>query len=112
MGFCFPGYDANGSDKPPRKECARHWREQLFETLPSFPLTLVIGTYAQRWHLRGKTKQTISETVRAWRDYAPDQIPLPHPSWRNNAWLKKNPWFQEELLPDLRQRVRQVLSSR
>ena len=112
MGFCFPGYDKNGADKPPRKECARHWRTRLFDTLPTFPLTLVIGTYAQRWHLHGHAKQNVSETVRAWRDYAPRYIPLPHPSWRNNAWLKKNPWFQENLLPYLRRRVRRLLSSR
>ena len=112
MGFCFPGYDAKGADKPPRRECARHWRERLFATLPKFPLTLVIGTYAQRWHLAGRTKQNVSETVRAWREYTPRHIPLPHPSWRNNAWLKKNPWFQDELLPYLRGRVRRLLSSR
>ncbi|MDE2353045.1 MAG: uracil-DNA glycosylase family protein [Alphaproteobacteria bacterium] len=112
MGFCFPGYDAKGADKPPRKECARHWRAQLFEALPGFPLTLVIGTYAQHWHLAGRTKQNVSETVRAWRDYTPRMIPLPHPSWRNNAWLKKNPWFQDELLPYLRGRVRRLLASR
>jgi len=112
MGFCFPGYDTKGADKPPRKECARHWREKLFATLPAFPLTLVIGTYAQRWHLAGRTKQNVNETVHAWRDYTPRMIPLPHPSWRNNAWLKKNPWFQDELLPYLRGRVRRLLASR
>ncbi len=111
MGFCFPGYDAKGADKPPRKECARHWRKKLFETLPSFPLTLVIGIYAQHWHLAGRTRANVSETVRAWRDYTPRMIPLPHPSWRNNAWLKKNPWFQDELLPYLRGRVRRLLAS-
>ena len=110
MGFCFPGYDAKGADKPPRKECSRHWRDRLFAALPRFPLTLVIGTYAQRWHLRGQARQNVSETVRAWRDYAPDLIPLPHPSWRNNAWLKKNPWFESELLPELRMQVRRSLS--
>lgn len=112
MGFCFPGYDASGADKPPRKECARHWRKRLFEALPSFPLTLVIGSHAQRWHLGQNAKANVSETVRAWRDHAPRYIPLPHPSWRNNAWLKKNPWFAEDLLPYLRSRVRRLLSSR
>ncbi|MDE2013784.1 MAG: uracil-DNA glycosylase family protein [Alphaproteobacteria bacterium] len=112
MGFCFPGYDAKGADKPPRKECARHWRERLFAALPDFPLTLVIGAYAQRWHLAGRTKANVSEAVRAWRDYTPRFIPLPHPSWRNNTWLKENPWFQDELLPYLRGRVRRLLASR
>ena len=109
MGFCFPGYDRQGADKPPRKECASHWRESLFETLPDFSLTLVIGTYAQRWHLGKDAKKNVSETVGAWRDYAPSVIPLPHPSWRNNAWLKKNTWFEIELLPELRQHVRRLL---
>ena len=111
MGFCFPGYDANGADKPPRRECARHWRERLFETLPPFALTLVIGGYAQRWHLGQSAKEKVGETVGAWRDYAPRHIPLPHPSWRNNAWLKKNPWFQDDLLPYLRRRVRRLLAA-
>ena len=112
MGFCFPGYNAHGADKPPRRECARHWRARLLAELPRFPLTLVIGIYAQRWHLGQNAKANVSETVRAWRDYAPRYIPLPHPSWRNNAWLKKNPWFAEELLPYLRRRVQRLLSSR
>ena len=112
MGFCFPGYDAQGGDKPPRKECARHWRTRLFAELPQFPLTLVIGTYAQRCHLGQNAKANVGETVRAWRDYAPRYIPLPHPSWRNNAWLKKNPWFAEDLVPYLRRRVQRLLSSR
>jgi len=111
MGFCFPGYDAQGADKPPRRECARHWRERLFAALPQFPLTLVIGSYAQRWHLGQTAKANVSETVRAWRDYAPACIPLPHPSWRNNAWLKKNPWFAEELLPTLRRRVQRLVAA-
>lgn len=111
MGFCFPGYDAQGADRPPRRECAVHWRARLFEALPAFPLTLVIGSYAHTWHLRQDAKAGVGETVRSWKDYAPRFIPLPHPSWRNNAWLKKNPWFSEDLLPYLRRRVRRVLSS-
>jgi uracil-DNA glycosylase len=109
MGFCFPGYDKHGGDKPPRKECAPAWREQLFETLPPFDLTLLVGSYAQAWHLEGRTKGILTDTVRAWRTYRPRYIALPHPSWRNNAWLKKNPWFAEELLPYLRARVRRAL---
>ena len=111
MAFCFPGYDGDGGDKPPRRECARAWREKLFAARPAFALTLLIGHHAQRWHLGGEVKDSMTETVRAWRDYGPRYIPLPHPSWRNTAWLKKNPWFETELLPVLRRRVRRVLSS-
>ncbi len=111
MAFCFPGYDANGGDKPPRRECARHWREKLYAARPPFELTLLVGHHAQRWHLGQSVKENMTETVRAWRDYASRYIPLPHPSWRNNGWLKKNPWFETELLPVLRRRVRYVLSS-
>lgn len=111
MGFCFPGHDAHGGDKPPRKECAATWHTPLFAALPEFPLTLVIGTYAQRWHLPGKARKNVSETVSAWREYRPRVIPLPHPSWRNNSWLKKNPWFADELLPYLRMRVSRILAS-
>lgn len=112
MGFCFPGYDANGGDLPPRKECAPAWQDKLFAVLPPFDLTLLIGTYSFAWHLKGRTKGNVSETVKAWRDYTPKIIPLPHPSWRNNAWLKKNPWFAEELLPYLRKRVKKALKPR
>jgi len=109
MGFCFPGYDANGGDLPPRKECAETWQDKLFATLPKFKLTLLVGTYAFKWHLKDRAKSNVTETVRAWRAYAPHYIPLPHPSWRNNAWLKKNPWFERELLPILRKRVRATI---
>ena len=111
MAFCFPGYDAHGGDKPPRRECAATWREKLYAARAPFALTLLVGHHAQRWHLGGKAKENMTETVRAWRDNAPRYIPLPHPSWRNTGWLKKNPWFEEELLPVLRRRVRRVLSS-
>jgi uracil-DNA glycosylase len=110
MGFCFPGYDAAGADKPPRPECARHWHEKLFAAAPRFELVLAIGTYAQRFHLEDRAKKSVSETVRAWREYGPMVIPLPHPSWRNNGWLKKNPWFEAELVPFLRARIAAVLS--
>ncbi|MDE2265254.1 MAG: uracil-DNA glycosylase family protein [Alphaproteobacteria bacterium] len=111
MGFCFPGYDVNGGDLPPRKECAKAWQDKLFATLPQFPLTLLVGTYAFDWHLRGRAKRNVTETVRAWREYSPRYLPLPHPSWRNNAWLQKNPWFAKELLPYLRRRVASVIGS-
>ncbi|MDE2500390.1 MAG: uracil-DNA glycosylase family protein [Alphaproteobacteria bacterium] len=111
MGFCFPGYDVNGGDLPPRKECAKAWQDKLFATLPQFPLTLLAGTYAFDWHLRGRAKRNVTETVKAWREYSPRYLPLPHPSWRNNAWLQKNPWFAKELLPYLRRRVASVIGS-
>jgi uracil-DNA glycosylase len=111
MGFCFPGYDEAGADLPPRPECVRAWHDRLFAAGPRFDLVLAIGTYAHRYHLKGQPKKTVSETVRAWRDYGPTVVPLPHPSWRNNGWLKKNPWFESELLPYLRKRVQSVLSS-
>ena len=110
MGFCFPGFSAAGADKPPRRECARTWRHLLMQELSGFALTLAIGSYAQAWHLGRRRKQSLGETVRAFADYAPDIIPLPHPSWRNNAWLKKNPWFERELLPHLRASVAAQLS--
>ena len=109
MGFCFPGYTASGADKPPRPECAPTWQARLAEALPPFSLTLLVGTYSIRWHLGERRKETMTDTVKAWREYGPSLIPLPHPSWRNNAWLKKNPWFEQELLPELRARVRRAL---
>jgi uracil-DNA glycosylase len=110
MGFCFPGYDELGADKPPRSECARAWHDRLFAAAPQFELILAVGTYAQRYHLHGMARKSMTETVQAWRDYGPLVIPLPHPSWRNNSWLKKNPWFESELLPHLRRRVKDALS--
>ncbi|MDE2181489.1 MAG: uracil-DNA glycosylase family protein [Alphaproteobacteria bacterium] len=109
MGFCFPGYDVHGGDLPPRKECAPAWQDKLFATLPPFKLTLLVGTYSFKWHLRGRAKGNVTDTVKAWREYRPQIIPLPHPSWRNNVWLKKNPWFADELLPYLRRRVKAAL---
>lgn len=108
MGFCFPG-TVNGADLPPRKACAPLWRPRLLPLLKGVRLTLLVGGYAQKWHLRDRVKPTLTETVRAWRDYGPDVIPLPHPSWRNTGWLKREPWFEAELVPVLRARVREVL---
>jgi uracil-DNA glycosylase len=110
MAFCFPGYDAQGHDLPPRKECAAHWRVRLLAALPRIETTLLVGSYAQDWYLGDRRKSTMTETVAAWREYTPRFVPLPHPSWRNNGWLKKNPWFAEELLPYLRRRVRRLLA--
>ena len=108
MGFCYPGTGKSG-DLPPRPECAPAWREQLLGHLPHLEVTLVIGKYAQAYHL-DEAKSSLTETVRAWRDFWPSTIPLPHPSPRNNIWLHKNPWFTADLLPLLRQRVEAVLS--
>lgn len=108
MAFCFPGYDAAGSDLPPPKVCAATWRAPIVEALADVRLTLLIGGHAQNWHLDGKA--TVTARVAAWRDHAPAVFPLPHPSWRNTAWLKRNPWFEEALLPVLRARVAEVMT--
>ncbi len=105
MGFCYPGRDPRGGDKPPRPECAPLWHPPLTAALPAVELTLLVGLYAQTRYLGTRRRSTLTETVRAWHDYGPDSLPLPHPSWRNTAWLKKNPWFEAELLPELRARV-------
>lgn len=110
MGFCFPGYSPKGVDLPPRKECAPLWRAQLLEAAPRFALTVLVGTYSIDWHLRGRAKPTLGETVASWRDYGPDLFPLPHPSWRNNGWLRQRPWFEAELLPALQARVAKALA--
>ena len=107
MAFCFPGYDAKGGDLPPPRICAQTWRAPAMEMLKDVELTLLIGAHAQGWHLGGR--MGVTERVAGWRDHAPEVFPLPHPSWRNTAWLKKNPWFQAELLPVLRARIREVL---
>ena len=109
MGFCYPGVDRNGGDKPPRKECAPLWHARVLALLPRLELTLLVGSYAQASYLRGRRRPTMNETVRDWRDYGPDYLPLPHPSWRNTAWLKRNPWFESDLLPELRRRVHALL---
>ncbi|MGI3183843.1 uracil-DNA glycosylase family protein [Nioella aestuarii] len=108
MAFCFPGYDAKGADRPPPPICAWTWRRRLLEQLPAIELTLLVGGHAQSWHLPGKS--TVTARVAAWRDHAPRVLPLPHPSWRNTAWMKRNPWFEAELLPVLRARVQEVLN--
>jgi len=107
MAFCFPGYDAKGGDLPPPPLCARTWRAEVMAALPDVALTILVGGYAQKWHLGGR--DGVTGTVRSWRDHAPAVFPLPHPSWRNTAWLRKNPWFEADLLPVLRTRVREVL---
>ena len=107
MGFCFPGSGRSG-DKPPRPECAPAWREAVLEQLVGVRLTLVLGRYAQAYHLGGPSR-SVTESVTSWREYWPEKLPLPHPSPRNQAWFKKNGWFQEEVLPMLRTRVKQLV---
>ena len=108
MGFCFPGLDAKDGDLPPRRECAELWRDRMFALLPNLELILLVGQYAQRWHLGSKiVGKSLTETVAQWRDVYQSNgrlrlMPMPHPSWRNNGWLKHNPWFETELLPVLR----------
>ncbi len=109
MGFCFPGYDAKGADLPPRRECAPLWRLRLMAALPEFETAVLVGKYAQAWHLGDSAATSLTETVRRWRDFAPRFFPLPHPSWRNNAWIKRNPWFASRLLPKLRRRIKELL---
>ena len=108
MGYCYPGTGPSG-DLPPRPECAATWRRRMLAFLPDLQLTLVIGQYAQNWHLGAERQATLTDTVRQWQIYWPSQLPLPHPSPRNNMWLKRNPWFEEAVLPVLRKRVAEVL---
>lgn len=109
MAFCFPGYKARKADLPPPPICARTWHGDVMEQLSDVKLTVLVGAHALRWHLG--TRRPVTQTVAAWRDHAPQVFALPHPSWRNTAWLTKNPWFEIELLPVLRATVRDVLRS-
>nr|WP_295773358.1 uracil-DNA glycosylase family protein [Rhodoferax sp.] len=109
MGFCFPGTGPAG-DLAPRPECAPLWRARVLDQLPHIALTLVIGRYAQLWHMPAATKsRNVTQVVQHWRDHLPAVIPLPHPSPRNNIWVRRNPWFETELLPELRQHVAALL---
>ncbi|HEY0275015.1 MAG TPA: uracil-DNA glycosylase family protein, partial [Paenirhodobacter sp.] len=106
MAFCFPGYDAKGADLPPPPVCAQTWRDRVMAVLGPMDLVLLVGGTAQRWHLGTRT---VTGAVAGWRAHAPRVFPLPHPSWRNTGWLKRNPWFEADLLPVLRARVKEVL---
>lgn len=108
MGFCYPGKGKSG-DLPPRPECAPAWRDALLARLTRVELTLAIGQYAQRWHL-GRTARSVTETVSQWQSFWPAVVPLPHPSPRNNLWLRRNPWFEETVVPALQDRVATLLS--
>jgi uracil-DNA glycosylase len=103
MGFCYPGRLPGDGDSPPRPECAPLWHEPILAAMPNVALTLYVGSYAIRAYLPGY--RTMTDAIADWRGHGPDSLPLPHPSWRTNAWEKKNPWFTEELLPELRRRV-------
>ena len=107
-GFCYPGTGKNG-DLPPRPECAPLWHPRLRAQLPHIRLTLLIGSYAQAYYLGDRVKSSLTETVRAYQEYLPEFLPLPHPSPRNRRWLKLNPWFENEIIPLLRKRARQAL---
>lgn len=107
MGFCYPGTGSSG-DLPPRPECTPAWRQLLLDRLPNIALTLVIGQYAHAWHLPG-SRRSVTENVRCWREHWPAVLPMPHPSPRNNLWLRRNPWFEGEVVPVLQGRVARLL---
>lgn len=109
MAFCYPGTDPKGGDYPPPPRCAQLWRPRLIAALPQMELTLLVGSHAIAWKLGARARRSMTETVAAWRDYLPSDLPLPHPSWRNTAWLKRHPWFEDEVVPYLRERVRDML---
>ncbi len=109
MGFCYPGKGKSG-DLPPRPECAPLWHRQLFDAMPNHELILLIGRYAQAYYLKERCKKTLTETVKSYKEYLPKYMPLPHPSPRNNIWLKKNKWFGEEVLPLLQTKIIQITS--
>lgn len=111
MAFCFPGTDPKGGDYPPPARCAELWRARLLAALPKVELTLLVGAYAQTWALRARAKGSMTDTVRAWRDYLPQYLPTPHPSWRNVAWLRRHPWFESEVQPYLAARVAAMLAA-
>jgi uracil-DNA glycosylase len=108
MGFCYPGTGKSG-DLPPRRECAAQWRHPLLAAMPRIELTLVIGQYAQAWHFPKPGSSSLTDVVKAWRDHWPAVLPLPHPSPRNNIWLKANPWFLSDVVPPLQERVRAIV---
>lgn len=108
MGFCYPGTGKSG-DLPPREECAPLWHQKILDLMPQVQLRLLLSQYAQKYYLGSKQKSSLTETVREWKSYTPTYLPLPHTSPRNNIWLKKNPWFEIELIPYLRRRIRMIL---
>jgi uracil-DNA glycosylase len=110
VGLCYPG-TVDGADLPPRPECAPRWQPRFRSALPLVEMTLLVGSYAQAYYLKGRKKQTLTETVRAFREYLPEFFVLPHPSWRNKGWIKKNPWFTRLVIPELRKRVHRHMNA-
>lgn len=115
MGFCFPGYDAHGSDLPPRRECREIWHDRIFDAMPQLELIIAIGQYAQAYHMGAQRAKSMTATVMNWRDSLATRnargkhvLPVPHPSWRNSGWLKRNPWFDQELIPTLQRLVKEL----
>jgi uracil-DNA glycosylase len=111
QGFCYPGKNPKGGDNPPRPECALKWHDTLIPRLPNIELVLAVGQYAQNYHLKNDRKKNLTETVRTWDDYMPAIFPLPHPSWRVNGWIKRNPWFEETVLPALKSQIKRILNT-
>ena len=111
MGYCYPGRHPRGGDLPPRRECARVWLPRLLDHLPNVRVTVLAGSYGQKHFLGTRARKNLTETVRHWRDYAPRYMPLPHPSFRNQAWLRRNPWFEEEVVPALRSAVAETVEA-
>jgi len=109
MGFCYPGRDEKGGDNPPRPECAPAWHARVLELVPKVELTLLVGAYAQQHYLGPGRGKTMTETVRNWRICLPRFLPTPHPSWRTTGWLRKNPWFEAEVVPELRHLVKRLV---
>jgi uracil-DNA glycosylase len=112
MAFCYPGRDPRGGDLPPRPECAPRWHAPLRAMLPEIALTLLVGSYAIRYYLPQLRALSMTQTIRRWRDFAPATFVLPHPSWRTTLWLRRNPWFEDEILPELRREVAATLAPR
>ncbi len=111
MGFCYPGRTVNGGDLPPKTECAPTWHEKILKLLPKIELTILIGSYAQKYYIETARKTTMTDTVSNWRTLVPRIVATPHPSWRTLAWEEKNPWFRMELLPALQTRIRKILNA-
>jgi uracil-DNA glycosylase len=111
MGFCYPGPEKNGGDKPPRPECASLWHERIFQHLPNLRLTLLVGQYSQKRYLGQSRKRSMTATVRAFPEYGPKFFPLPHPSWRSGIWMRRQPWFEQVVIPQLRKAVHSAIAS-
>lgn len=111
-GLCYPGVNPRGGDKPPVPTCGPYWHPRIRPALPNIRLTLLVGQYGQKLYLEKRRKRTLADTVQAWREYGPDIIPTPHPSWRVSGWLKRNPWFEADVVPEIQARVRMLRSSK